>query len=55
VADYIQEKVMDNYGPVWPICDTHGYGLHAEVHDDRAEWWCRPGDHRVAEVGGLGT
>jgi hypothetical protein len=55
VASYIQEKVMGNYGPVWPTCHEHGYGLHAQVHDDRAEWWCLPSPHRVAEVGNLGT
>lgn len=55
VADYLQTELMDDEGPVWPTCGIHVYGLHAEVHADRAEWWCHPGDHLVAAVGDLTT
>jgi hypothetical protein len=54
VADYLQTEVVGNYGPVWPTCRSHDYGLHAEVHADRAEWWCRPNSHAVAAIGDLG-
>lgn len=54
VADNLQGEVMDNLGPVWPVCPRHDYGLHPGVHDGRAIWWCRPGDRAVAPIGDLG-
>jgi hypothetical protein len=55
VADYLQEKVIDNAGPVWPVCPWHGFGLHPQVNVGRAMWWCRPLDHPVSVVGELRT
>lgn len=52
VADKVQDQVMDNQRP-WPTCDPHDAGLHAELREGRAVWWCRRGDHLVAEVGQL--
>lgn len=53
VADYIQSELMDNYGPVWPTCPEHGYGLHPELHEGLPCWRCRPGGHSVAPIGQL--
>jgi hypothetical protein len=55
VADYLQERVIDNAGPVWPVCPSHGFGLHPQVNVGRAMWWCRPLDHPVSVVGELRT
>jgi hypothetical protein len=33
----------------WPVCGQHHVGLHADVRDDRAVWWCRVGDHLAPE------
>jgi len=53
VAEYLQDQVLDNHGPVWPTCGRHEFGLHAELVDGRAVWRCRHGDHSVAEIGEL--
>jgi hypothetical protein len=57
VADYFQEQLDQNpiLGSLWPVCGDHDVGLHAEVHDGRAVWWCRLGDHVVATIGALGA
>jgi len=52
VADKVQDQVMDNQAP-WPTCDPHDAGVHAELREGRAVWWCRRGDHLVTEVGQL--
>lgn len=52
VADKVQVQVMGNREP-WPTCDPHDAGVHAELREGRAVWWCRWGDHLVAEVGKL--
>ena len=51
VADYFQEQLGSE---CWPVCGQHHVGLHAEVRDGRAVWWCRVGNHPVARVGELG-
>ena len=53
VADKVQDAVMGQ-SSVWPECIPHDAGLHAELRDGRAVWWCRRGDHLVAEIGQLG-
>jgi len=55
VADYFQEQLDQHrlLGSIWPVCSEHDVGLHAEVHDGQAVWWCRLGDHAVATVGAL--
>lgn len=57
VADYFQEHLDQHpiLGSIWPVCSEHDVGLHGEVHDGLAVWWCRPGDHAVATVGALDT
>jgi hypothetical protein len=58
VADYLQDQlqgvVVDGSWRFWPECRQHNAGLHAEVHDGRAVWRCRIGDHEVAPMGQLG-
>jgi hypothetical protein len=49
VADYFQ----DQFGECWPVCRDHNAGLHAEVRDGQAVWWCRPGKHAIAVIGEL--
>jgi hypothetical protein len=53
VADYFQEQ-LDQELRCWPVCDRHDFGLHAEVHEGTAVWWCRPMRHTVATIGSLG-
>ena len=57
VADYFQEQLDQDpiLGGIWPVCGKHDVGLHAEVHDGRAVWWCRLGHHAVATIGELGA
>ena len=57
IADDVQELW---YGPVingrftcWPECRTHNVGLHPEVRDAHAVWWCRLGQHVIAAIGQL--
>ena len=52
VGDYFQEQLEDELG-CWPECKAHDAGLHAEVHDGAAVWWCRRGHHAVALIGEL--
>jgi hypothetical protein len=54
IADHIQEDLCERYA-LWPVCARHDAGLHAEVHDGAAVWWCRLGNHAVAAVGALGA
>jgi len=54
VADYFQEQLDQTEAGAWPVCDRHDLGLHAEVHDGVAVWWCRKFQHSVAPVGSLG-
>jgi hypothetical protein len=53
VADYIQGELASELG-CWPVCERHNLGLHAEVRDGIAVWWCRRMQHSVAPVGSLG-
>ena len=53
-ADYVQEQLMDvGVDAFWPTCPTHDRGLHAEVRDGHAVWWCRGGRHSLGAVGEL--
>ena len=54
VADYFQEQLDQSGAGAWPVCERHDLGLHAEVHDGMAVWWCRRFQHAVAPVGSLG-
>ena len=55
VADHLQSELMEAEAAyrVWPTCPTHGVGLHAQVVDARAGWWCRTGEHLVGHIGSL--
>jgi len=54
IADGVQYLVTYNAGdPVWPVCPTHGFGLHPELDEARAAWVCRPHHHVVATIGHL--
>jgi hypothetical protein len=54
VADDVQAELMDQHATrFWPTCGEHDAGLHAEVHDGEAVWWCRVGGHALAVVGEL--
>ncbi len=54
VADAAQESIMDVAWVAWPTCPEHGLGLHAELEDGTAVWWCAgAGSHIVAPVGEL--
>lgn len=53
VADYFQDQLGQTLG-CWPVCQEHDLGLHAEVHDGTAVWWCRRMQHSVARIGSLG-
>jgi hypothetical protein len=55
IADYLQGEIMED-GAVWtawPTCRAHHNGLHAQIHDDVAVWYCRTGSHPVAAIGQL--
>ena len=54
VADYFQDELASELG-CWPVCDQHDVGLHGEVHDGVAVWWCRLDHHAVAPIGELGS
>ena len=54
IASDVQEHMCEAYGyRVWPLCDVHGFGLHATVEGGESVWWCRYGGHRVAAIGAL--
>src|SRR5258708_34593126 len=53
VADYFQDQLWSEVG-CWPVCEQHDIGLHGEVHDGVAVWWCRFGKHALARIGELG-
>jgi len=57
VADDIQTELADiviqGRTRFWPECTRHNAGLHAELRDGRAVWWCRGGDHESGEIGHL--
>jgi hypothetical protein len=53
-ADYLQKHVAEDIWSPWPVCPIHDVGVHAEVRDHAAVWWCRFGTHLVAPVGMLG-
>jgi hypothetical protein len=54
MADSVQEQLMDvGVAKFWPSCPNHNTGLHAEVHDGAAVWWCRTGVHSLGAVGEL--
>ena len=54
IAEAVQYLVSYNAGdPVWPVCPTHGFGLHPELDHARATWVCRPHHHVVAQIGHL--
>ena len=52
IADYMQE-MLDQNPSIWPVCGKHDVGLHAEVRERTAVWWCRLGRHVVSEIGRL--
>jgi hypothetical protein len=54
VGEYFQEQLAQEIG-CWPECDEHAAGLHAEVHDAIAVWWCRAGRHVASFIGELGS
>jgi hypothetical protein len=54
VQDQLQGVVVDGAWRFWPDCRQHNAGLHAEIHDARAVWWCRLGNHELAPIGQLG-
>ncbi|MEU6892376.1 hypothetical protein ABZ934_11380 [Streptomyces sp. NPDC046557] len=45
VADAVQTYVADRHVTVWPLCRTHGLGLHAVVRGGEAIWWCNGWGH----------
>ncbi|MGW7478652.1 hypothetical protein ACWGH8_08750 [Nonomuraea muscovyensis] len=54
VADAVQETFMGMILKVWPVCATHGRGLHAGYEHRMAVWRCTgDGTHTVAPVGEL--
>jgi ABC-type branched-subunit amino acid transport system substrate-binding protein len=54
VADDVQDAVMHSIWGAWPTCPVHRLGVHADLHDGAAVWWCRSGGgHVVAPVGQL--
>jgi hypothetical protein len=55
IADYLQGEIMEDSAvwAAWPTCPEHHNGLHAQVHDDAAVWYCRTGNHAVAAIGHL--
>jgi hypothetical protein len=66
IAEAAQETIMEFEKVVWPICATHGRGLHprprAHSQDEDyaaagpAAWWCSAGGgHPLGDVGGLGS
>jgi hypothetical protein len=55
VASYIQEQLDQSPLGIWPVCELHDVGLHAEVHGERAVWRCRLAGHTVAPIGQLGA
>jgi len=55
VADAAQETIMEVTWTVWPVCDVHDLGLHAELDHGTAVWRCTGnGTHTVAPIGELG-
>jgi hypothetical protein len=52
VGTYFQEHLSQELGS-WPLCEEHDTGLHAEVHEGVALWWCRYGNHAFAQIGEL--
>jgi hypothetical protein len=53
VGDSVQEVIMELVWFVWPVCATHGRGLHAGW-DGLPVWWCAAdGRHTVAPIGEL--
>lgn len=53
VADNLQVHVVDDVGAAWPLCPTHGFGLHPHAISGSATWFCRYGDHQVSAIGQL--
>jgi hypothetical protein len=55
VADEAQDAVMEAIWAAWPVCPAHGIGVHPEVHDGTAVWWCKgAGGHSVTAIGAWG-
>ncbi|MYW01227.1 hypothetical protein [Streptomyces sp. SID3343] len=53
-ADAMQELLATQRHLVWPLCPSHGFGLHARIVDGRAQWICAAKEHTVAAIGSLG-
>jgi hypothetical protein len=57
LADEIQEITMERDQvnvAVWPACEIHGLGAHADVVSDVAVWSCNGGaGHVIAPIGTL--
>jgi hypothetical protein len=46
------QEQLDSWG-VWPGCVEHDVGLHSEIRDGKAVWYCRLGKHTGALIGKL--
>jgi hypothetical protein len=57
VADVIWDGLVDiDPAALWPVCRSHDFGLHAQVHDGHAVWWCNgAGGHSEGRIGSLGV
>ena len=53
IADHVQSELADGRDRwvVWPLCTHHTVAPHPEVHDGRAVWWCRFGQHSLGPIG----
>jgi hypothetical protein len=45
VADIVQEFLMEREHHVWPLCVIHHVGLHPQIRDSHAVWYCKTGSH----------
>jgi hypothetical protein len=55
VADAMQTILADERHLVWPLCPTHGLGLHPRIVEARAQWHCVAEGHTAAAIGSLGA
>ncbi|QYC44248.1 hypothetical protein Nocox_33390 [Nonomuraea coxensis DSM 45129] len=53
-AEALQDCLTEILWIVWPVCPTHGFGLHLGAGKGRVAWVCQgSGRHVVAPVGEL--
>jgi hypothetical protein len=50
IGDLVQDEIMERDFEAWPVCDQHGFGLHLGEAEQRAVWWCQPGNHAVRVI-----